>query len=202
MKLLEEIEVQLQLSDLHNRSPLFQPHKNNILTVRERAQIPHLMEILRRCAIDARILKPGEPLETDLPNRMMLGMAFEEFAASMYPEMIWQPGEQVTDGVAMNADGLSVINRVADSVLAVEEFKYTAKKIRTGAEILKERLYIWQMQGYCKGYNARLARLHVMYAYGDYGKRRDPVYMRYLIEFSEADVESTWALIRRCKDRS
>ena len=200
MRLLDKTEVKIELRDLLNRTPVQQTIRRGKIVPDQRSTLPHLMDILKRCAVQARIMKPGEPLEEDLPNRMMLGMAFEEFAVSLYPEMIWKPGEEIVEGVAMNADALSLYGGGrGPERLIIDDFKYTKIKVQEGDLILKKWIYMQQLRGYCKGYEARLGRLHCMHVDGDYKKRREPIYMRYLIEFSDQDVESTWRLVQANK---
>src|SRR3954462_3934984 len=107
-QLLEETEVKIELVDLLKRSPIIRPtDKRGVVKVDKRSKGVHLMAILRYCAIEAKILKPGEPLEEDLPLWMALGMAWEEFAASFYPDMQWQPGEFKAHGISGTPDGVS-----------------------------------------------------------------------------------------------
>lgn len=210
MKLLEETEVQFEMADLLKRSPLLQPSKSSRLSPRIRSKGVHVTAVLRHCAVQAKILKPGERLEEDLPLWMGLGFAWEEFAASFYPEMVWQPGEQERAGVYGNPDGISIsedIELVTEIVhtgltpVVVEEMKFTGKKAKHGKDILREWLWMHQMRAYCGFYDSVLARLHVCFINGDYKWPREAKYIRYLILFDQTQVDDTWRLIEKNKGK-
>jgi hypothetical protein len=179
----------------------------------------HLSGVLRYVATESGILKAIADIDEEaLPLRMALGLAWEEFAVSMYPEVDWQPGEIVVDGIAMNCDGLSEnpkypqldaayqqFMQQADQALPVvvrpatqlDEFKLTWKKAKTAQDLLRDEWYwLQQGRGYCWGYEANLVRWHVCYVNGDY-RGSGPIYKRYLIHFSDAEVESTQKMIQK-----
>jgi hypothetical protein len=154
----------------------------------ERTKGMHLSGVLRYIAITTGLLKIAQAIaEEELPLRMALGFAWEEFASTLYPHLIYQPGEITEAGVIMTCDGHSIL----DDRFAIEEFKCTWKKVRTGNELIREEWY-WghQGRGYCWGYDARFVRWHILYINGHY-RGGGPVYMRYLVEFSDREVEST-----------
>lgn len=213
MQLIEETEVTIELADLFKRSPVIRKaDKKGKIVLGARSKGKHVMAILRYCAIEARILKPGEPLEEDLPLWMALGMAWEEFAASFYPDMVWQPGEFEESGIYGNPDGMSTLElpsnpiarRVAKKMLGIEtypgleEFKFTRKKAKHGDEILSEWLWMQQLRAYCGYLQCQYARLHVCYINGDY-KPLESKYIRYLIKFEEVEVFSTWRMLIKNK---
>jgi hypothetical protein len=217
--ILEETDVSLERVDLNSRSPI---HKNvnqrGRVVESTRAKGMHLSGVLRYVAVESGLLKVAQEIdEEELPLRMALGLAWEEFAVSLYPEIDWQPGEVTEDGIAMNCDGLSQnikypsVNLTGwqqhdpservqfHSSTQLEEFKLTWKKIRSGQEMLQEWYWMQQGRGYCWGYDARLVRWHVCYLNGDY-RGSGPIYRRYLIQFSNAEVDSTRRMIEKHKD--
>lgn len=217
-KLIEQTDVTIEMRDLARRSPIVQPSdKRGHISLQPRSKGIHVSAVLRYCAIQAKILKPGDRLEEDLPLWMALGFAWEEFAASLYPEICWQPGEMERNGVYGTPDGISgftpkkgdspklIAREVAralkgENQIAIEEFKFTRKKTRKGDEILDEWLWMQQLRSYCGFYSSTLSRLHVAYINGDY-KPLEPKYMRYVILFTDAEIASTWAMIDKNKDK-
>lgn len=201
-KLLEETVVEFEIADLLKRRPLKRP-----AVQAERAAGVHVSGVLKYCAAAAGILKPGEELEELLPLRMAIGIAVEEFIASMYPEWRWQPGERTIDGISMNCDGIGRIKRVADpsqpkylqeteNFILLEECKATWKSsyARRSNAFLGEWMWMRQGAAYCHGYGPRLVRWHVVYVNGDY-RNSGPQYIRYLVQFSDEEIAQTWKMI-------
>jgi hypothetical protein len=200
--LLAESVLDLQRQDLAHRSPIHRPE-------REHARTPgvHLSGVLVKVAESIGVLKPGEPIEEDLPLRVVAGHMWEEFAVSLYPGIVWQPGETCVDGVWMTPDGLE-----ADCYLyqmiggaytnpnpiiradALHEFKCTWKKVRSGPDLLAEWYWMAQGKGYCKGYGVRHVKWHVFYVNGDY-HNSGPIYKTYTVEFSEKEIEQSWRMV-------
>ena len=186
MRLLEEVDVQLERLDLERRQPLVRPVRPPL-----RAAGIHLSGVLKYVVQSSRMngwqtyAKELDPKA--LPLIWFLGIAWEEAAVSLYPECVWQPGETVWEGVSMTCDGLSIL----PEGLAVEEFKYTSCKRKTAKEFETDWVKMQQGRGYAGGYGARLVRWHVLWNYRPW----EPVYTRYLFEVSETDVEATRALI-------
>lgn len=210
--IIEESQIDLQRMDLSRRSPIAKTISRGVHVEPERASGVHLSGVLRYVAVTSGLLKEvGEIDEEAMPLRMALGLAWEEFAVSLYPEIEWQPGEMITDGIAMNCDGHSCCEKypvrpagtlTTEASLCLEEFKLTWKKAKSAEELLKEQWY-WMQQGrgYCWGYDARLVRWHVCFVNGDY-RGSGPVYRRYLIQFSDADVESTRKMVMKYSIRA
>jgi hypothetical protein len=200
-EILEETTVEIDRVDLCARSPIVRPVSKKGRIV-EPARTPgiHLSGVLRYIAIEGGLFKN---IETDineerLPLRMALGLAWEEFVVSLYVDIAWQPGERLVDGISMTCDGLSQSN---DEPL-LSEFKLTWKKVCTAEELVREQWY-WMQQGkgYCWGYEARLVQWHVCFVNGNY-KNSGPIYKRYLIAFTAADVESTRRMVLSNADRA
>lgn len=135
-----------------------------------------------------------------IPLRMALGMAWEDWAARLYPEMIWQPGELELDGVAMTPDGLGEDG-------AIDEFKCTYKSSLKGGsprDIAIEWLWLAQVKAYCLRVESLAARLHVLYVNGGY--RFDggeaPEYRVYGLRFSEQELRANWGVVMRNKEKA
>lgn len=191
MKLIEEVEVSLERLDLAARQILARPK-----TPPPRQSGLHLSGLLRYVIHESHM--PGwaryeAELDTrKLPLLWFLGIAWEEACVSLYPETVWQPGEICWEGCWMNCDGHALL----DEGLAIEEFKYTSAKRKCWSEFLQDWLKMQQAIGYCGGYGPRLVRWHVLYNREPW----NPVYVRYLVEVEEVDVESTRRMIKVNRD--
>lgn len=199
-------------------------------TISVRSPGIHLSTILRGIAIETGILKveKGKSAGRDftiseeeediwndyrkagnmqrIPARMALGMAWEEWAARhLYPEMVWQPGECVRDGIAMTPDGVTVEGSGDKERLWLEEFKCTYKSSHVKGEpreIQGEWLWLAQCKSYCRGLGTRLARLHVLYVNGSYRFDGEvPAYIVYGIEFTAQEIRDNWGMVVREKQR-
>jgi hypothetical protein len=204
----EETEVLLDRGDLHNRYPIARPvSRRGRLAEPKRTAGIHLSGILYYLAKEGGLFKNIEEDRNDeeLPLRMAMGLAWEEFAASLYPNMDWQPGEHSHEGIVMTCDGISSLPISPDLVTetpCLNEFKLTWKKTRTAEELLQNEWYwMHQGRGYCWGYDFRFVRWHICYANGDY-RGKGPKYMRYLIQFSDEEIEKTGNMIRLNKQRA
>lgn len=212
MVLLETVEVKLEWSDLdrltyHSRPELV------------RSPGVHVSDLLRQTALRQN-LYTEEDRQDDMPLRILLGLAFEESAARLYPTMHWQPGEVEHGGLAGSPDGLSILAQFdLPNNAAVDEFKYTGKSMRRkGAPtqpnytVLLEDLkdireeWIWMHQGMSYvnllrrmriGYDRmNLCRFHICWKYGAYVRPFTEIYMRYLVQFSEPELAGNWALLQ------
>lgn len=192
-KLIEAERMALEWSDLNNLPPKTPRSDPN-----NRSAGVHLSGILQPVMEAAGLLVAKERDPDEAPWAMFLGKAWEEQAVRLYPDLIWQPGEFQLDGVVGSPDGLTWDEQRECWIL--EEFKYTLTAMVP--DILRFKKYLWQVAGYCKGLTdgeaaygsvgyMRLARLHVMWAAGTY-KPPSPIYMRYLIEFTEQELEQHW----------
>jgi hypothetical protein len=190
-KLLEESVITFEFEDLRKRRVLKRPASV------PRASGVHVSGILRVLGEAAGVLKVGEPLDEEYPLRMAVGIAWEEFVASMYPKWRWQPGEKVVDEIAMNCDGYN------NTLHCLEEAKATWKSSasRRGPDFLNE--WMWMMQGraygtgyreHCQIYGTSRVRWHVLYLSGDY-RGSGPQYIRYLVEFTEKEIADTWKML-------
>lgn len=163
MKILLHENVQLEFADIRNRTPI-----NIVHGTVARSPGVHLSGVLREYALKAEILTPSELDEDEYPLRMALGVAWEEFLASLYPETAWWPGEWVRDGVAGNPDGVGLLLPEREDLddpsegwkpaMIIEEVKYTHKSCSNGRDVpnLNDRqgvkdwmMWLNQGMGYC-----------------------------------------------------
>jgi hypothetical protein len=141
--------------------------------------------------IAERIGKLEAAKELDLgrvPIRWALGHAVEEFVASLYPDFNWQPGEMIRAGIICSADGTDF------AAGWLEEVKSTEEKVRRGQDFLNEWLWMQQGRGECAIWGMDTVRWHVWYLRGNYDNQ-GPQYWRYLVRFSEEEIENTWKMI-------
>ena len=121
--------------------------------------------------------------------RMALGVAWERWAAGLYPEMVWQPGEFTRDGITGSPDGISEYCGMP----VIDEFKFTFKSSNPEKRpILRETLWMWQISGYLAITGSTLARLHTLYVNGDYRHPYTPIYRLYTLELKEEERERLW----------
>jgi hypothetical protein len=188
----------LELSDILARSPICKPYPPPA-----RSPGVHLSGVLRYIASTIRLKGIWESvLEDEYPLRMAIGVMWEEFCASLYPDSVWWPDEIQRDGVYMTCDGQCVIEkpRVAEG-MALEECKATSQKRRRGDEFLRDWLRMHQGQGYCMGYQTNLVRWHMLYLQGDYNGS-GPQYIRYLVAFTAEEIRKTWNMVLQNRDRA
>ena len=204
-RVVEETEVRIEWADIESRVTHERPAKY------KRTPGKHLSSVLRYIATTAGILKGVDPKtgkwkgdttldEDEMPLRMALGMAWEDWAVGLYPEMVWQPGEIERDNVYGTPDGLSAIT-LGNLEICIDEFKCTWKSSHQ-RPILGEWMWMNQGMGYCamSQMDIRYVRYHVMYVCGNY-RPPAPSYMRYLVEYSQQEIDRTWALVMRNKDK-
>lgn len=214
MELLEHVTITLTAEDLRrriliDRTKLNQPRHAGV----------HLSGILAHLAyspggaLDDPKKKQQEPsdFEETYPTIMACGVMWEEMAASLYPNMIWQPGEMSRDGIYGNTDGVSWDLEVLPETKGArhsihvdtnEEFKFTTKGTRRPYDV-----WWWQRQalGYCAMNGMECTRWHVLWAHGGYqGERWQhfPVYTRTLVRWDEKEIEGFWKVIVKNKDKA
>lgn len=202
MKILEVKEIKLEWRDIDARV-------NHPLPTQIRStHLPHVTGILQHIAIQTGQLS-DEDRADEMPLRVAVGMGWEWFAAGLYPDMQWQPGELERDGVVGSPDGFSLINLPGSPLIGpvvpiVEEFKYTAKSMRVKGgkpdqlkDIRREWMWMAQAQSYCIMHPAEIkhVRFHVNWSCGSYVYPLQERYMRYLIEFSEEELRANWSMI-------
>ena len=191
--LLSERELTLEFADLARRQSIERPphplarHKG-----------VHQSGILAWIAREVGWLKPGEPLEEDCPWRMALGVMWEEFYFSLLDDgTVWQPGEMVVDGIAVNCDGIGLWQEET----ALVETKCTEKKVRSGEDFLLERMWMYQGLAYCRCYGARIVRWVICFYRGDWAGS-GPVVKEYVVRFEESEVTSAWSMYLKFREKA
>lgn len=181
-KLIQETEIKLEWGDLEKRVTKTKASRG------ARSSGIHLSGIIKPTLQEAGLLDVYEESD-EMPLVVMLGMFFEEGIVTLYPDMIWQPGEVSLDGIVGSPDGLT-----PGSPYLLEEFKFTKKSYRRGQgdAILGEKMWMWQISGYLHMMKLTQARLHVLWDCGDYKERRMPIYSTYLLGFTEEELARFW----------
>jgi hypothetical protein len=147
-------------------------------------------------------------LAEDSRIRMSIGLAWEQWYLPQVPGVTHQPGEMSVEGIYMTHDGesLDVVmrERKARHTVALHECKVTTKSITTVGDInffnAKNWMWLTQVACYCKGLDTLLAYLHILYLYGDYKKPYRPQLHIWRIEFTQKDIDQTWAKVRDYRD--
>lgn len=203
------VEVKLDWSDLNNLTYHPQP------VSRSRSEGTHVSGILKDLALQQKLFT-NEDRDDEMPLRILLGLGFEEGGARLYPDMVWQPGELICQGIAGNPDGLTYPDEFPADAF-IDEFKYTGKSQRVKgtkpqpdgsfrAQDLKDirTEWMWMQQGmsyinlYRKTGQFRYlnkCRFHICWKFGTYTFPQSEVYMRYLVEFTEAELNGNWAML-------
>ncbi len=194
MQILEEVEVKLELSDLSRRVLLPRlATPDGFYAQLPRSAGVHMSGVLKPLAIAAKQLKPYEQLEEEYPLMWALGVAWEEFVASLYPGMDYQPGEVVKGGIAMTCDGLNWLDEWGEA--CIEEMKFTTKLERGETEgsvksFKDEWMWLQQGKAYCYGYGPRIVRWHVLFMIPFF--KGGPKYKRFTVRFTDNDISQAW----------
>ena len=189
MTILEEVQVTLEFSDMDRRVALPRlAAPDGFVAQAPRSAGVHMSGILKPLAIAAKQLKSYEQDEEEYPLMWALGVAWEEFVASLYPTMHYQPGEVTVDEIHMTCDGLNYLP--AFDVECVEECKSTYESSAKPISWMK----MMQGKAYCYGYGPRVVRWHSCHLRGDY-KNWKPSYWRRTIQFTDKEVESCWKMM-------
>jgi hypothetical protein len=204
--LLSQSEIRLEWTDILGRTPKRKPKSADV-----RSSGVHLSGVIRYALQTIGQLQKDDESD-EMPLRMAVGMAWEDWAVGLWPDMVWQPGEWEKDGVFGTPDGISTLfndqlglppgiegdgeqeYEVQYDVPVLEEFKATWKSRRTHEPVTNERIWMWQLAANCLAMNTTYARLHVLWVNGAYPKGApSPVYMTYLISFQQKELERFWA---------
>lgn len=186
--LIEEKEIRLQWSDLVERINPIRAKKDL-----GRSSGVHVSGIVKYCLQAAGLLTKddeSDEFDQDAPRwllRMAIGMAWESWVTGLWKEIVWQPGEVSLDGIAGSPDGLSTLNRVK----CLEEFKVTWKSVATHKNVIRERVWIWQIMAYLKLTERTTVRLHVLWVNSDY-RPPMPKYTTHLIQFTKKEIDDFW----------
>lgn len=185
MEMLEEIELKLELSDMDRRIILPRlATPDGFIQQHPRSAGVHMSGILKPLAVAAKQLKSYDLEEDEYPLMWALGVAWEEFVASLYETMSYQPGEVIVDGIAMTCDGINWLPQYEEN--CIEEMKSTYESSANPISWMKQQ----QGKEYCYGYGPRIVRWHSCHLRGDY-KSWKPCYMRRTVRFTDKEVEQT-----------
>ena len=187
MEMLEEVEIKLDYSVMDRRIILPRlATADGFVQQARRTNCVHMSGILKPLAIAAKQLKPNTPDEDEYPLMWALGVAWEEFVASLYPTMDYQPGEVIIDGIAMTCDGINWLPQYEEN--CIEEMKSTYESSTNPISWMKQQQ---AARNTATGTgHAFTVRWHSCHLRGDY-KSWKPCYMRRTVRFSDKEVEQT-----------
>lgn len=157
----------------------------------------HLSDIYKRLMVRLQPKRfTGAPFENN--PRVETGILFEsileEALARKFSTV--RPGELVSpEGVYMSPDGVN------PELGAMEEYKATYMSSRDGIVdeygMPRQKYLHWffQILGYAKWLDTRVAMLRVLYLAGDYSKPITPQFRSYRINMTDEDVDQNWAML-------
>lgn len=199
MKVIERTECRFVWKDLANLT--YHPEPK-----RKRSSGVHVSQVIKHIAIKLGKLTEHDK-DDEMPLIVLLGMAWEHYAARLYKDIVWQPGELKFQSIVGSPDGYSADK---DERPLIEEFKYTTKSMRHRHDNFIEE-WMWMSQGmaYLKQRRSKetrpalgsLVRYHVCWGMADYVKPIKPCYMRYVVQFSDQEIDTNWGLIQRYRDQ-
>lgn len=132
--------------------------------------------------------------------RMCIGLAWEEWFIPQLPNVVDHPGEMELSGIYMTPDGESVdviiTSRGRLAVHIIHEAKATYKSTRTVGDFSNQWMWLTQCKGYCKAAGTRFATMYVLFICGDYKYPLTPQLKVWQIEFTQEDLDQTWADLR------
>jgi hypothetical protein len=192
-EVLEQTEIGLEWMDLQKLTRHERPQH-------VRSKGVHLSGVIKVISQKRGLLKEEDQTD-DMPTVVLLGICFEDGAVQLYEDLIWQPGEVKKDGIIGSPDGKSPILGYLDTELGwmVEEFKLTYKSNRYRQDIRAEQMWMMQIMGYLKMMGLTVARLHVLWACDNYVMPFRPKYIRYLIRFTQEELDQNWKLMLKFK---
>lgn len=174
----------------------------------ERASGVHLSSVLRSVGVEAGILPSsfGVPSLVDRREitdqqailRMCIGLAWEEhYIANQLPNVIDHPGEISCDGIHMTPDGEEIGVVLVGARYKALEIVHEVKATSKCADINLDEQWLWmaQIKGYCKGKGTRHAMLHALFLAGYHVKPYGPVLRRWLLEFTQQEIDENWELV-------
>jgi len=211
VEVLEHVIISLTADDLRRRVLIDRLKLNS-----PRTSGVHLSGILKYLAYspggalaDGKAKSEPCDFEETYPTIVACGVMWEEMAASLYPDMNWQPGEMERNGIYGTLDGLTTDVEVLPErskrsihVTVNEEFKFTTKGMRPPQDV-----WWWKRQalGYCAMNGVDCTRWHVLWAHGGYqGKRWEhfPVHTRTLVQWTEEEIEGWWKTVLKNKEKA
>jgi hypothetical protein len=176
----------------------------------------HVSGIIRCLATEMGILKPEWAEEMSLTDvreitdptavlRICIGLAWEEWYIPQLQEVLDHPGEMLMDGVYLSHDGESLSSvmitpATEEWVVLVHEIKSTYKSTRTVGDLTAQFMWLAQIKAYCKAKATRYAMLHVLFLCGDYTYPIRPLIRKWLIEFTQQELDENWQLLLDYRD--
>lgn len=184
---MKQADIRVEWTDIETRRIRPRPKKPL-----RRSSGVHLSGVTKYVLAKAGLLNVEDKTD-EMPLRMCVGMAWEDWVVGLWPKMKWQPGEVTLDGVTGSPDGLTRYQKLdkGPRVTLLEEFKATWKSSHTRQDITQEKVWMWQLMGYCKMLKLNHARLHVFWINGDY-RPPSPKYMTYLLKFTNEELDKFW----------
>jgi hypothetical protein len=173
----------------------------------------HLSGVIRWIAIQMGVLTPDDrdctddrneigqavqrfPLEARL--KMAVGLAWEDWLSSQYPDVMYHPGEMELDGILMTPDGLHPNE-------TLYEFKVTWK---SAFKLFNEgydhkSFWMWRAQnmGYLKALGWRKVRQCILYVNGDY-RGSLPQFVELDVEYTQEEIDDNWRLMLKHKHQA
>ena len=155
----------------------------------------HVQAVNKALGIAAGKLEEFVDLEdsftsTNYPLLPALGVFWEEGRASQYSEddLLWQYSELERDGIYGTPDGLWL----GGDETAIWEAKFTTAKIKS-----IDQCWMYCKQGLCYAAMSGFRRVlyEVCWMLGDYSRPYKPKGTSTLVEFSDLEVESWWAIV-------
>ena len=196
-RIIEEVSIKLSWEDL------------DAMVVHERPKHvrqpgTHVSQVINWIASPSGLGLVKEYDDTDeMPLGVLLGMAFEEMCARLYPSMNWQPEPLTLDGLIGSPDGFDEIEFAWEEGVRwpiVDEFKRTLKSRFNHGHVIDNWQWMAQIAAYMHldPRKPQIARLHVDWDAGDYRPPRAE-YWRYLIRFERSEIEANWRTIVKYK---
>lgn len=178
--------------------------------LKPRSEGVHLSGIIRCIAQEQGILTKDDDEVLSLRDvrdivdpiavlRISIGLAWEQYYISQVlpaEGVIDHPDEVLLDDIYMSADGMSYNGKAA----VIHEAKATYKSTKTVGDLSKQWMWRAQMMGYCKGWNTRFARLHVLFLCNDYQWPMVPSLQVWDIEFTQQELDENWDLMTSYKE--
>lgn len=205
-KVLDITELKLEWKDTDNLT--VHPRKKH-----NRSSGVHVSGVLEAIAVELGLLTPDDRVDL-MPLVVLLGLAFEDKAAELYPDLIYHPGELKRQGIIGSPDGISQYAKLGIPIpmradflggIVIEEFKFTYKSSRQRNDaIINEWLWMNQLMAYLNMDNGTcgIVRLHVCWANGDYKYPLQPKYIRYTIRFEPIELRNNWIMIQNNKHKA
>lgn len=164
----------------------------------------HLSGVIRYIAVVMGLFTPDDKEENDLEGakfplparlKMAMGLAWEDWVSSQYPDVMYHPGEIDQDGILMTPDGLR-----PDETLF--EFKVTWKssyKLEYDGYWHKS-FWPWRAQnmGYLYPLGWRKVHQCIFYVNGDY-RGEAPKFVELEIEYTQQEIDDNWKLMLQHK---